>query len=666
MNTDIETQVAKIKIGNFKQTTTFVSILAENSTFSNAELYIAMELPLFNPAAAPDCERITSAIASALRRSFRHEVTDNSFENAISQINEELAKLSNIGQSNWAGKLNAVVAVRYEEFMYAATTGNIIAMMLRDSEFINLADSPKKSDPNKTFENFATGKIRLNDIFIFSTTSLFNYVGLEKFKLEIKKLTLTELANKVSEILEQNAGPEIAFGTLILKLSDSNITEDFQADTPVILSRTENFKKPSTIHKISQGIKRHGENLKIISKIKDKLTKTPPYSPESSFSNSGSMRDRLFNLSGRAKEFVSSAKTTSLTKQKKFFIISALVLLVALGINIALTKKYNEKKETITQGQNKLSSLEQLATDAESSVNYDRVKTIETLRLFKQQREELNVTDDIKTKLTELDEKILNIGNIIDKKLNIEFSEIGRIADGETIITTPGTLNVQSDKSFVALDIATNKILESKLSCPENIISGIRYADQKIYYYNGQNLGICDLSSNTVSLTYTGQVPASHEFGGLAYYPTGNKLYSINKSTGQIISYSATDTIQKPSIWITSETLKSASSIAIDGSIYAYTSDGIHKYTSGKASEFIPTELFTPLSGKGKILTQKDFTNIYVLDSGNHRVVIFNKKAELLNTIKLDDKTTFKDIYVDEKNKTIFLLGDGKMYKANF
>jgi hypothetical protein len=135
----LETQVAKIEIGNNRQTNAYVFVMAEKDPNDAAELFVIVELPLFNPAALPDCERISQAIAASLKRAYRAQPNENTFENALTQINEELSKLAEIGKTHWIGKLNAIIGVKSGDTLHVATTGKISALLLRDYQFLTLA-----------------------------------------------------------------------------------------------------------------------------------------------------------------------------------------------------------------------------------------------------------------------------------------------------------------------------------------------------------------------------------------------------------------------------------------------------------------------------------------------------------------------------------------------
>src|SRR6185503_17718638 len=155
MSYDFEAQVAKIQTGNQKTATTHVLVVSETALGGKAEIYLITELPMFNPAAFSDCERIAQSVAATLRRSYRKSPTGSTFENTLADINEELGKLASLGKDHWIGKLNALLAVRTDATLHVATTGKVNALLLRDEEVVAVADQSAANHPLKTFENFS-------------------------------------------------------------------------------------------------------------------------------------------------------------------------------------------------------------------------------------------------------------------------------------------------------------------------------------------------------------------------------------------------------------------------------------------------------------------------------------------------------------------------------
>jgi len=126
----------------------------------------------------------------------------------------------------------------------------------------------------------------------------------------------------------------------------------------------------------------------------------------------------------------------------------------------------------------------------------------------------------------------------------------------------------------------------------------------------------------------------------------------------------SSSTFSKPTVSVSNPAINEAVDITIDTSIYVLTPTGISKFTAGSPASFNLSPLAVPFSGQGKIYTQKDFQNLYVLDSGNKRILVFDKQGTLLNTLTSDSFTDLKDFSVDEKNKVIYVLNDGSLLKV--
>jgi hypothetical protein len=137
-----------------------------------------------------------------------------------------------------------------------------------------------------------------------------------------------------------------------------------------------------------------------------------------------------------------------------------------------------------------------------------------------------------------------------------------------------------------------------------------------------------------------------------------------DKKTAQIVSFLPGKTgFSKPVISAQDPGISKAEDITIDSSIYVLVPGGVNKFLNGQLTTFTLQNLPTPLSATGKIYTEKDFNYIYILDSGNNRILIFDKSGSLVNTLISDSFTSLKDFQVDEKNKIIYALNDGSLLK---
>jgi len=154
--------------------------------------------------------------------------------------------------------------------------------------------------------------------------------------------------------------------------------------------------------------------------------------------------------------------------------------------------------------------------------------------------------------------------------------------------------------------------------------------------------------------------------GGLSTY-IGN-VYVLDKAQNQILKYVNADSgfVKANYFSTTSPDLSKAVSMAIDSSIYVLTSDGnISKFTKGSPDTFTIAGLDTPLNNPTRIFTDAAASNVYVLDNGNSRIVVFDKSGNYKNQYQAGIIKNAKDFDVLETDKKIYVLSGGKTYEID-
>lgn len=106
--------------------------------------------------------------------------------------------------------------------------------------------------------------------------------------------------------------------------------------------------------------------------------------------------------------------------------------------------------------------------------------------------------------------------------------------------------------------------------------------------------------------------------------------------------------------------------MAIDGSVWLLFTDGtISKFTKGKADTFKITGLEKPLSSPTKIFTNGDTDLLYVLDTGNNRLVTIKKDGTYQAQYAADIIRSTTDFDVNENDKKIYFLANNKIYELS-
>ncbi|MEN9407781.1 MAG: hypothetical protein RLZZ455_997, partial [Candidatus Parcubacteria bacterium] len=144
-------------------------------------------------------------------------------------------------------------------------------------------------------------------------------------------------------------------------------------------------------------------------------------------------------------------------------------------------------------------------------------------------------------------------------------------------------------------------------------------------------------------------------------------LYVLDKKEGILKFVKGSENYAKSS-YLTGEApdLSKAVSMTIDSSIYVlFTTGDIAKFTKGAPDTFKVSGLDTPLREPKRIFTTPDFTNIYILDSGNSRIVSLGKDGAYKEQYKADALKKARDFTVDETNKKAYFLIEDKIYKIS-
>lgn len=149
--------------------------------------------------------------------------------------------------------------------------------------------------------------------------------------------------------------------------------------------------------------------------------------------------------------------------------------------------------------------------------------------------------------------------------------------------------------------------------------------------------------------------------GGLGTY-LGN-FYVLDRNSNQIFKF-ASGNYEKSNYLQETADLSKAVALTIDGSIWVLLKDGsILKFTKGKQDSFKISGLDKPFSSPSKIYTDKDIDNVYILDNGNSRIVVFNKEGIFKQQYQAPILKNATDFEVLEKEKKIFILSQGKVYE---
>ena len=120
-----------------------------------------------------------------------------------------------------------------------------------------------------------------------------------------------------------------------------------------------------------------------------------------------------------------------------------------------------------------------------------------------------------------------------------------------------------------------------------------------------------------------------------------------------------------------STSLSRAVDLAVDGDVWALTSEGsVLRFRGGQRISFDLTGLETPLKNPVAIYTRPEVDSVYVADAGNQRIVEFDKNGKFVRAFKPqaqegDAFDALKTLLANEAERKFYFIGDNTLYVAN-
>lgn len=194
------------------------------------------------------------------------------------------------------------------------------------------------------------------------------------------------------------------------------------------------------------------------------------------------------------------------------------------------------------------------------------------------------------------------------------------------------------------------------------------FSGSKGFFFSPSGISQVTLTSPT---SPTSLIKPSDKWGKISSLKTfGGNLYLLDPQNNQIWKYQGTDlgfaditNYLKTGL---SLDISNVISMAIDGYIYILSKTGsIVRIAGGSPDNFQLTNLDLPLKNPSLLYASDETQNIYILDSGNNRLVVFDKKGAYQSQYLLpatSNQQLATSLLVSESQKKVFLLSKNLVY----
>ncbi|MBI2607487.1 MAG: hypothetical protein HYW51_01550 [Candidatus Doudnabacteria bacterium] len=627
----LETQINQIYLSGLEAKKSSIILYDEKLNATTQVFLLAQLQKIQKKTEASDLKKISEIVLRTLKAN-KKLTADALFETSLAQINEELADTAHKGRRGWLGKFSCCLALKYSDQIYLTNTGQVGAWLGRNSELLELLPAEEASThPLKIFQNFMQGKIKEGDDLILTTTNVFNYVSFELFKQILTNTPPDDACLKISKILQDSAEPDEGYAAFMLRFGKSlgktvtyGTEEEIYAPLPEDVTAAETEKKPwSFPGNLISRFKRLFVSIKI-----------PRFKSYGNLSTSG-----------------------------KFFFISFILFVVLLALNLIVT------------GIRSANSRHAMAIDNQINVLVEKINETESSLLYNNQDQAFELLNKAQlefTKLEKLDDKQASAYHQLLTDLYNKVNRVSTVDSPEIFLAFDQNPDIfaRAGSGFIFANSSTQTVLTYSENLDSLFMLNTTSTDIKGLAHV-ENLGNYVISENQLyrineSLNQFDLVRdfAGSNLLGLAFLPP-NRVYVIDKNTNQIfrLAFDAGGNASSQPFLTTAADLSGAVDVGVDNDVYVLFPDRLSKFSRGIEQTFELAVLTDPMTQASRIFIG---TEIYILEPAKQRLIIFNKQGQLVNQIYFPNSSDLTDMYIDETERSLYLLDQNQLLKITY
>lgn len=272
---------------------------------------------------------------------------------------------------------------------------------------------------------------------------------------------------------------------------------------------------------------------------------------------------------------------------------------------------------------------------------------------------------ELQRKIEEITPDILKIYPINNFSLWLDFGLIKENFTAQKLILGNNQILALDTNQKVLVGINLTSKSQQTLAGGDKLGEAqiVAYTNQ-IHFVFGNDKGITKIDGGNLSLAVKkddtwGKIIDVTGYGGNLYLLDGNKN-QIWKYLPVASGYSDKRTYLQEGV---RADFSQAIKIQIDSFVYVLRSDGkIYKFLSGATDNFFLTDLELPLNDPKSFYVSDSTDYLYILDSGNNRLVVTDKDGNYQSQYTSPEFAKFSDLLIDEENHKVYLLDGSKIY----
>ncbi len=344
------------------------------------------------------------------------------------------------------------------------------------------------------------------------------------------------------------------------------------------------------------------------------------------------------------------------------------ILLIILGVSILFGVKARREKTLRERYSSDIEEISHEFNEAKTLANLDNGRARELILSAQDKAVKLRgegVKDaELTVLLEEIDKSIGEIAGVY-KALPQMFLDLSLVSSGfkgDFLAETSGRMLIldREGKRLVSVEIATKKT--SVVAGPDYLPDAILATGYGERSFILSSDGIREVGEEVELL-----VKPEWDTKRVLVAAFGGNIYVLEKDNGKIWRYSGVRLgFADKQEWLgpgIRADFSKATTWAIDGSVWVlYEGGKLDRYSLGVPQNFRLTGPLTDLAGLRAIFADEEAKYLYLLDSTNKRVLVFDKNGEYKSEYTSDLLVDASQLVVSEKEKKIVFLAQGKLY----
>ncbi|HRN96052.1 MAG TPA: hypothetical protein PLD54_01235 [Candidatus Levybacteria bacterium] len=600
---------------------------AWSQAYSTLNFYVALSVTTDTPPENPLAQTGKDTLERLQREYFSlDEKTLDSIKDAVKTTVESID--SSITYS-------LVLVTNNADTLYIVTAGSGSVTIKRGEKLGVIAQG--KKDTVLSF----SGPLQNNDLIVVQTADFASKITATVLGSLLDTLSVTEISENIAPHLHNNAsGAEAA---IVLLYTDP------QGETPSIAAETEEDSDDELTTSETDPDQ------------EEKTTESPHLSAPL-FEDKEKQSSDKFSLS-----FFGSLISTIKEKRKRLLGFAIIILVVGLVGSIIVSTR---QQESAQNGE----LISQAVTTAQSE--YEEGEALEplnrplALEKFTKAQKILSDTknkypndkslDSVNSLLTKVEQKLseFSAGKKVENGKKLAASSDLKLDEIQTVSIKGGTLFV-TDKTNTLVTLSADGELDDTHEIEASSIFGVSANSEFAFVLTDSGVTRVNLNSGADNQLF------ELEEARQAIDVFGSNVYLLDSGKKMVEKYAPSS--YSASNYFTVAPATTPIAMTIDGSVFVLYDNGkVGKFTRGADDGFNLTGIQGIIGKKSMIYTEEDFSSLYIVDTGNQRLLVVAKNGEVKQEFSWDIFKNATDFAVDEKNKTVYVATSKDLYSFSF